>query len=407
MSNLHDTGRGPTPLSAPVASNINLILDTIRTQMNMDVAFLAEFSDAVRIFQGVSSLVENPPIRAGDIHPIGAGYCRKVVEGALPQLIPNTADVPATAEIPETAEVPIGAHLSVPLKLEDGQIYGTLCCFAFTPRPDLGETQLVLLRQLADLMARMLAGDISAQKKRRRTRKLVEAAIAAGDPAIVFQPIVNLRTRAITGFEALSRFASEPPRSPDKWFADAELAGLGSRLELLAAERALTQGRTLPADCSININLSPKTILTGNLQPLLALVDPASLVIEITEHAAVDDYAELQTALKSARAQGVRIAIDDAGAGYASLHHILKLQPDIIKFDTSLTRDIDTDPLRIAMISALTEYARRTGTVVVAEGVETAEEETTLRDLGVDKGQGYLFSKPKPAAEFVEQSKAG
>lgn len=110
------------PLSAPVATNINLILDTIRTQMNMDVAFLAEFSNAVRVFQGVSSLVDHPPIRAGEVHPIGSGYCQKVVNGALPQLIPNTADVPLTAEIPETAGIPIGAHLSVPLRLEDGQL---------------------------------------------------------------------------------------------------------------------------------------------------------------------------------------------------------------------------------------------------------------------------------------------
>lgn len=103
----------------------------------------------------------------------------------------------------------------------------------------------------------------------------------------------------------------------------------------------------------------------------------------------------------------MQIAIDDAGAGYASLQHVLRLQPDIIKFDISLTRDIDTDPLRIAMISALKEYARRTGTIVVAEGVETLEEERTLRDLGVDKAQGYLFSKPKPAGELVGVAKAG
>ncbi len=107
------------------------------------------------------------------------------------------------------------------------------------------------------------------------------------------------------------------------------------------------------------------------------------------------------------RQRGVRIAIDDAGAGYASLQHILKLEPDVIKFDTSLTRGIDTDPSRIAMISALTEYARRTKSTVVAEGVETPEEEGTLRELGVHKGQGYLFSRPKPAGEFRGVAKAG
>ncbi len=407
MSSFRDAGVAPTPLSASVAEHINLILDTIRAEMSMDIAFLAEFHEAARVFRGVSARVENPPIRAGDIHPLGAGYCLKVVEGALPEVIPDTADVPLTAEIPATAAVPIGAHLSVPVKLADGQIYGTLCCFSFQARPNLGNAQLFLLRRLADLMASMLAADVSTQKKRTRARKLVETALAAGDPGIVFQPIVNLKTRAITGFEALSRFRTEPQRSPDKWFADADFAGIGSRLELIAAHRAMSESRILPRDMSININLSPKTILASNLEPLLSLIDPRFLVIEITEHAAVDNYDDLQAALRAMRQRGVRIAIDDAGAGYASLQHILKLEPDVIKFDTSLTRGIDTDPSRIAMISALTEYARRTKSTVVAEGVETPEEEGTLRELGVHKGQGYLFSRPKPAGEFRGVAKAG
>lgn len=391
-----DINMMPTPLSPSVGYHIDLILDTIRSQMSMDVAFLAEFSDTARAFRGVSSAGENPPIRAGDIHPIGAGYCRKIVSGALPQLIPDTADVPLAVSIPETSAVPIGAHLSVPVRFKEGQVFGTLCCFSFKPRPDLGESQLMLLRRLADLVASMLAADVNAQKKRARTRRLVEAALAAGDPAIVFQPIVHLKSRQIDGYEALSRFASEPVRSPDKWFADADAVGLGRRLELVAAERAISAGRALPQGVTINVNLSPKTILTSDLQPFLSLMDPRHLVIEITEHAPIDNYDDVQAALKSLRGAGVRVAIDDAGAGYSSLQHILKLQPDIIKFDTSLTRDIDTDPLRIAMIGALTEYGRRTGTIVVAEGVETHAEENMVRELGVDRAQGYLFGRPMP-----------
>lgn len=394
MNSSRHTNAAPTPFSPSVVGQINLILDTIRSQMGMDVAFLAEFSEAVRIFRGVSSDHENPPIRVGDVHPIGAGYCMKVVNGALPQLIPDTAHVPLAAEIPETAAVPIGAHLSVPVGLTDGQVYGTLCCFSFQPRPGLGESQLFLLRKLADLMASILAADVGFQKKRARLRKIIEGAITAGDPGIMFQPIVELTTRRVVGYEALSRFASEPVRSPDKWFADADAAGLGNRLELIAVHRAITESRALPSGISLNINLSPKSILTSNLQALLPLMDPKDLVIEITEHARIDNYDVVQSALAEVRAAGVRIAIDDAGAGYASLQHILKLQPDIIKFDTSLTRNIDQDPLCIAMIGALVEYARRTGTIVVAEGVETLAEEATIRELGVDRAQGYLFGRP-------------
>ncbi len=407
MNNFHDSGVSPTPLSAPIAANVDLILNMIRSHMGMDVAFLAEFAETARVFRGVSARPENPPIRAGDVHPLGTGYCQKIVDRALPELIPDTAAVPLTAEIPETRDIPIGAHLSVPVRFGDGQVYGTLCCFSFTPRPRLGAGDLTLMHQLADLMANMLAADFSAHQKRRRKRKLVESALSAGDPAIVFQPIVSLATRTVTGYEALSRFATEPLRSPDKWFADAEAGGISGRLEMLAASRAIAESRSLADGLSININLSPRTILGSNLKSLLSLRNPASLVVEITEHAPIDNYEDVKAALKTLRDAGVKIAIDDAGAGYASLQHVLKLEPDIIKFDISLTRGIDTDPLRIAMVSALTEYGRRTGTVLVAEGVETLEEEQALRDLGVDKAQGYLFSKPKPAGEFAGVAQAG
>ena len=401
VSSLRDTGVSLTPLSQPVAANIRIILDMIRTHLEMDVAFLAEFSENLRVFRGVSAGRDNPPIRVGDMHPLGASYCQKIVDCALPELIPDTADVPLTATLPETAEIPIGAHLSVPVRFGDGHVYGTLCCFSFLPKPALGQSELELLHKMAGLTANMLAADFTAYQRRRRQRKLVEAAMAAGDPNIVFQPIVDLETREVLGFEALSRFASEPHRSPDKWFADANAASIGNRLELLAAQRAIAESRILAAEMSININLSPQTILTADLAPLITSMDPRRLVIEITEHAPIEDYSDVETALKALRNAGVRIAIDDAGAGYASLSHVLRLQPDIIKFDTSLTRGIDADPRRVAMVGALVEYSRRTGTVVVAEGVETIEEETALRAIGVTKGQGYLFGRPLPAADLV------
>jgi EAL domain-containing protein (putative c-di-GMP-specific phosphodiesterase class I) len=130
-------------------------------------------------------------------------------------------------------------------------------------------------------------------------------------------------------------------------------------------------------------------------------IDPSRLVIELTEHAPVEDYESLIAALAPIRRSGVRIAIDDAGAGYASLQHVLKLEPDIIKFDVSLTRGIDNDQRRVALVGALVEYCRRTGTSVVAEGVETQAEEAALRTLGVDKAQGYFFGRPLPASDYA------
>ena len=401
MNSLRDSSASPTPLSAPVAANVNIILDTLRSHLRMDVAFLAEFAETARVFRGVSAAPDNPPIRAGDVHPLGAGYCQKIVDRALPELIPDTSAVPLTASIPETASIPIGAHLSVPVRFGDGHVYGTLCCFSYLPRLTLGQAELDLLHRLAGLTANMLAGDFRAHQRRRKLRKIVETALAAGDPRIAFQPIVELPTRGIVGFEALSRFASMPLRSPDKWFADASEAGIGKRVEMFAAQRAILESRRLPASASVSVNLSPATILASDLMPLLSMVEPARLVIEITEHAPIDDYAPVEAALRSIRQAGVRIAIDDAGAGYASLSHVLRLQPDIIKFDTSLTRGIDSDQRRVAMVGALVEFSRRTGTLVVAEGVETSEEERVLCELGVDRAQGYFYGRPVLAADIA------
>jgi EAL domain-containing protein (putative c-di-GMP-specific phosphodiesterase class I) len=121
------------------------------------------------------------------------------------------------------------------------------------------------------------------------------------------------------------------------------------------------------------------------------------IVLELTEHVPIGDYAQLRTAID--RLGDVQIAVDDAGAGYASLRHILELRPAYAKLDISLVRGIDGDDLRQAMAAGIQYYALRTGCRLVAEGVETEAEADTLRDLGVDLGQGYLFGRPERLPE--------
>jgi EAL domain-containing protein (putative c-di-GMP-specific phosphodiesterase class I) len=120
------------------------------------------------------------------------------------------------------------------------------------------------------------------------------------------------------------------------------------------------------------------------------------IVVEITEHERVEDYALLGSALDHLRMLGARIAIDDAGAGFASLRHTLQLSPDIIKVDISLTRDIDKDRAKRALASALISFADEMGMSIVAEGIETKTELATLLELGVPFGQGFYLAKPAP-----------
>jgi EAL domain-containing protein (putative c-di-GMP-specific phosphodiesterase class I)/CheY-like chemotaxis protein len=213
--------------------------------------------------------------------------------------------------------------------------------------------------------------------------------------SMAFQPIVDLRTRKTVGMEALARFRSLPMRPPDQWFAEAVRLELGIQLELTAIREALTSLRHLPVDCYLSVNCSHRTVVSPELPGVLADAGPR-IVVEITEHEAVADYGEVSRALEVLRRLGCRVAIDDAGAGFASLRHTLQLAPDIVKVDISLTRDIDSDRGRRALASALISFAEEMGMTIVAEGIESQAELDTLLELGVAFGQGYFLARPAP-----------
>jgi EAL domain-containing protein (putative c-di-GMP-specific phosphodiesterase class I)/CheY-like chemotaxis protein len=211
--------------------------------------------------------------------------------------------------------------------------------------------------------------------------------------AIHVQPIVDLSTRETVGFEALARFRSLPPRPPNEWFAEAAALELGTQLELATIERAVALLPAVPDTAYLSLNCSHRTVAVPELLHLLA-EDAKRLVVEITEHEPVEDYDQLARSLQPLRDLGVRIAIDDAGAGYASLRHTLALGPDIVKVDISLTRSIDMDRGRRALASALISFADEMDMTIVAEGIETEAELATLVDLGVRYGQGYHLAEP-------------
>jgi EAL domain-containing protein (putative c-di-GMP-specific phosphodiesterase class I)/CheY-like chemotaxis protein len=213
--------------------------------------------------------------------------------------------------------------------------------------------------------------------------------------AIHVQPIMDLETREPVGFEALARFRSLPPRPPDEWFAEAAALELGVQLELAAIGKALRLLPSLPASCYLSLNCSHRAVGNAELHAMLA-PNAERLVVEITEHEPVEDYEALATAMRPLRELGVRIAIDDAGAGYANLRHTLALDPDIVKVDISLTRAIDRDRARRALASAFISFADEMAMTIVAEGIETEEELRTLRMLGVRYGQGFHLAKPAP-----------
>jgi EAL domain-containing protein (putative c-di-GMP-specific phosphodiesterase class I)/AmiR/NasT family two-component response regulator len=212
----------------------------------------------------------------------------------------------------------------------------------------------------------------------------------------VFQPIQDLRTGATVGHEALSRFPDPTRGGPGRWFADAFHVGLGVELEWLAATSALTYFETAAPEMFLTMNMSAATVMHLVEHELCPAGLWSRIVIELTEQVPVEDFPALQRALAPLRSLGARLSADDMGSGYSGFRHLLRLRPDIIKLDISLITGIDRNHEQQALTRALLTFAHEVGAQVIAEGIEEPAELSTLQDLGVPWGQGYLIGLPAP-----------
>ena len=284
-----------------------------------------------------------------------------------------------------------------PILGDDGPI-GVVC---------LGTTLETTARRIADQVpaavdfaaaaGSLIAGPLAARRDLLRTRRTIERVIADGSFDAIFQPIVNLTSGAPIGFEALTRF--HDGTKPDVGFADAGKAGAGLDLEVATLERAIAASKDLPAGTWLSVNVSAALILER--VRLAAILDRRTrpIVLEITEHDAIEDYAGVRATVPLLGAD-IRVAVDDAGAGVANFSHIVELRPDFVKIDVGLVRGVNHDLTRQALIVGLRYFAEATNGWVLAEGVETEEERQTLIGLGLELGQGFLFGRPASAATF-------
>jgi EAL domain-containing protein (putative c-di-GMP-specific phosphodiesterase class I) len=220
-----------------------------------------------------------------------------------------------------------------------------------------------------------------------------------GGPVVVLQPIVELSTGERVGAEALSRFPADWGKAPDVCFAEAHSIGLGHELELLALARAADHLGTV--DGYVSMNVSPATLLTPECARLLRAMPVERVLLELSEHDPVDDYDALRATLDPLRARGMRLAIDDVGAGFSSLRHIVVTAPEVIKLDRTLVDGVTHDPVLRTLVGSLAGFAHGCDASVVAEGVETLDDAATLLSLGVDHGQGWHFGRPGPAGNLA------
>ncbi|MGS2721482.1 sensor domain-containing phosphodiesterase [Paraglaciecola aestuariivivens] len=377
------------------------ILSVIRKHLKMDVAFIAEFKNGNRVFKFVDSTSHSSCIAVNDADPLEQSYCKKIVDKDLPNVIPNTLKNPITKNMAVTQALSIGSYMGVPICLSNGVTYGTFCCFKHQADNSLNDRDLSFMSAIADIAREVIEGDIELKLFSLEKQKRIQQAIENNIIQVHYQPIYSLLTNQVAGFESLSRFDSASYISPDKWFNDAAQVGLGEMLEMLAVKNALSKICDFSQQSYISINTSPEYILNGAIVKVLEGIDLSRVVLEVTEHSPISDYAKFTQVLAPLRARGIRLAIDDAGAGYASFQHIIELEAEIIKLDISLTQNIQSDQRRYLLAKALCAYAKSIDCTIIAEGIETLEQLATLRELGVDKVQGYLLGRPSPLSDAL------
>ncbi|MCW1951638.1 MAG: EAL domain-containing protein [Octadecabacter sp.] len=377
-------------------------LSFIRSHLEMDVAYVSEFIGDEVVFRDVCAPGYEASVKAGNRQPLHETYCHYVVGGQLPELIPDTNLQPFTQHLAATQAFPIRSFVGVPILRADGSIFGMFCSFGKVARPTLNSRDLEVVRAFASMAGDQVNERLSLASTAQQKFNEIEDVLEAQRFEIALQPILRLKDQGTAGYEALCRFSPQPYRPPNQWFDDAAEVGLQVALELYVIEVALKILPQLPTACYLAVNTSPATLATGKLSALIAAAGGDRIVVEITEHAAIDDLDVLLMEIDKLRDHGARIAVDDAGAGYSGLQQIIRLRPDVIKLDMSLTQDVDKDLARRALASAMVQFAKATNARVVAEGIETEAEMRTLKNLGVELGQGYHLGRPALSADVLK-----
>lgn len=374
------------------------LLDTARKSLHMSVAFLSRLDGTTQHLEVVESSV---PLlfREGNQQSQETSFCQGVLDGRLPPVMPDVRTFPEAMKLPASRMPRIRSFVSVPVRLSDGTLYGTFCAAGLTTDKALTKRDQALMDVLAHAASVIIEPEIRERARHREIAGRLEPLLAAGGPTVVLQPIVELPTGARVGAEALSRFPQEWGKAPDACFEEAHSIGIGHRAELAALEGAARHLDRVTGYLSMNV--SPGTLLTPECSDLLGRLPLERVLLELSEHDAVQDYAGLRATLAPLRERGMQLAIDDVGAGFSSLRHIVVTAPDVIKIDRSLVDGVAADPVLRTLVRSLVDFAAGSGAAVVAEGVETAADAEVLTTLGVGYAQGWHYGRPGPPEDLA------
>ncbi|WP_341937919.1 sensor domain-containing phosphodiesterase [Marinimicrobium sp. C2-29] len=378
------------------------LLEAVRFNLEMDVGFISRFKNGFREFLHVSSEgLQAAPV-PGDSDPLDESACIRVVSNQAPKLVHDAQTHPTLMDLPAIRALGVRTHMSVPIPSGNGDVFGTLCCYSSHYREAMDERDIGFMSVIADLIGATLQKEQRVLDDISDRRDYIRNVLNSDGLQMAWQPIVNSITGNIVAVEALARFQTDPYRPPNEWFDEAVKLGIGTELEKSAFAKGMAIGEHLPKNIYVGCNLSGTTFIEPTFQTFLKQQSLEQTVLEITEHDVIVDYDSLTSSLSGFRNQGLRLAIDDFGDGYAGFRHIVELNPDTIKLDMSLVRNINHNPTIQAVVKALVGFAEDRNTQLLAEGVETQAELDTLRSLGIRLVQGYLFYRPMPQSQLLE-----
>jgi EAL domain-containing protein (putative c-di-GMP-specific phosphodiesterase class I)/DNA-binding response OmpR family regulator len=289
----------------------------------------------------------------------------------------------------------------IPLRTSAAMLGAIVVCTQSVEGVTFLAGRLPVLESFGAVASALLAPGILARQRHGEVRGELEAVLETEAFEPVFQPVMDLLSGATVGHEALTRF--HDGTRPDRRFADAAAVGLGLELESACLSAAIAASTRLPGAGWLSLNVSPDLLLERDRLRHCLAGQTRAVVLEVTEHVAIENYAAIRDAVSSI-GNHVQIAVDDAGAGFASFRHILELRPDFVKLDIGLVRQIDHDDVRQALVAGIVYFAKKSGCRLIAEGIETPGERDQLRSLGVDLGQGYLLGRPGPASELSDDA---
>ena len=384
------------PPSDEPANSVELVrtlLGLLRLRLDLDTAWIASFRQGMQVVEAIDGDTDILGWSPGDRSSLTGSYSVRVIDGRLPAVIPDTSADKTASVLPRTHKLGLGAYVGVPLLGADGSTVGMVCAVSQQAKPHLADVDLGIVNKMAELIGDLMELPANSTNIRAEQREGIRRVVAERDFEVIFQAVHDVVTGKVVGVEALARFPCEPFR-PDLVFGQAALLGLDIELETAVVARALSLLPQLPKDAFVTVNISPSAVLLAPWPELLAGVDPSRLVLEITEHDAVENYDALDEVLEACRARGMRVAVDDVGAGFSSFSHVLELAPEFIKIDQSITRNVDADDARRRLAQSIAEFAAQIGATVIAEGVESQGELDAVCAAGIPWAQGYHLSRP-------------